>query len=446
MSAVSSVRRGARALAALLATLPAGCAIYHAKPLPATATLTRSPALEVPARTLAIPGLGRQSFDPALGFTATNIVTLAVVDDPALAAARARAGVARAQLLEARLLPDPQLTGGWSRSSLRTGYEALLGEDLRALVTRGALEGAAAAHLQQVNLAILWQEWQVAERARQLYIEAEALARLKRVLARRRRLLGKLYREDVTSLERREVTVASVAADFAAWDAAESEWRSLELDSSRNRHQLDALLGLEPSVRLKLRATPAPRPMSAAQYRSALATIARRRPDLLALRAGYRSQEERLRAAILAQFPLVNAGIDKARSAEEGVQTLGVHVSLTLPLFNRNRGAIAIERATRAALYRAYRARLDQSVGETDQVFEATRIMRGELAALERRVSEQRRLARAAAGELERGTASLDDYARIDSEALALETQAIQLRAAMQQAQAALAILLALPP
>jgi outer membrane protein TolC len=385
-------------------------------------------------------------FDPRRGLTETNIITLAVADNPQLKAERLRAGVARAQLLEAGLLPDPQLSGGMSWSALRTGYDAAIAGDVQALMTRGAVKRAAEAHVRQVSLEILWQEWQVAERARELYIELDALQSLRGVLDERRRLLGRLYREDEASLRRGEVTAGEVTADFGAWRSAEADWRSLELEDNQARHALDELLGLRPGVRLRLRAgSAAERGLSAAEYRAALAALPQRRPDLLALQAGYRSQEERLRAAVLAQFPLVSAGVEKARSAEEGIQTVGFNVTLTLPLFNRNRGAIAIGRATRAYLRQSYQTRLDDGWSQADQLRRAGRLMERQLDALDSRLPGLERTAAAAGESLGRGELGLADYARVRSNFLTAQAEAIRLRAALEQARSALGLLLALP-
>lgn len=432
-------------LGAACASLLGGCATYHSKPLPTRPDLARAPALTVPAGELAVPGLEPQPLDPAAGLTETNIVTLAVLENPRLKAARLRAGIARAQLLQAGLLPDPRLSGGLAKSSFLTGYNALLSEDIQALITRGAAEGAAKARLEQVNLQILWQEWQVAERARELFIETRTLARLRGLLNRRRNLLGKVYRRDEASLARRYVTVGAVSADFIAWNGAEAQWRALQLRESRTRHALDALLGLAPEARIRLASMPPIPRVTRAQYRSALASLPRRRPDLLALRAGYHSEQERLREAILAQFPLLDAGIVKAKDPQDGVESLGFNVTVTLPLFNRNRGPIAVGRASRAYLRQAYQASLDETANQADEVWRATVIMRRQLQSLERRLGGLKRQAAAAKESLRRGSSTLADYARLESDALATEAQAIELRSSLAQAQAVLAMLLALP-
>lgn len=444
-TARAALRRAVGGVAAGCALLLCGCAVYHSRPLPARPDLARAPALSVPARNLGVQGLEPAPFDPAKGLTETNIVTLAVVDNPRLAAARLRAGIARAQLLQAGLLPDPRLSGGLEKSSFLTGYDALLAEDIQALITRGAAEGAARAHLEQVNLDILWQEWQVAERARELFIQSRTLAALRAVLNRRRRLLGRVYRQDEASLERREVTVSAVTADFAAWNSAEAQWRSYQLQESATRHALDELLGLAPRATLRLRGFPRAPLVTPARFHAALAALPRRRPDLLALRAGYHSEEERLREAILAQFPLIDAGIVKKRDPQDGVQSIGFNVTLTLPFFNRNRGPIAVARASRAYLRAAYQASLDETTNQADEVWDSVGIMRRQLRNLDRRLSGLERQAAAARGNLRRGTLTLTAYARLDSNALATRAEEIRLRASLARAQAVLAMLLARP-
>ncbi len=89
----------------------------------------------------------------------------------------------------------------------------------------------------------------------------------------------------------------------------------------------------------------------------ALAAMTRRRPDLLALQAGYESQQEKLRAAILAQFPAITVGFVKARD-NSNIASTGFSIGLSLPLFDGNRGNIAVERATRQQLHDDYAARL----------------------------------------------------------------------------------------
>ncbi len=441
---LARVRWGFAALAALTVTV-SGCAVYHRRPLPAGPDLVGVAALRVPASRFGLPGLKPAPLDPARGFTAVNLMELAVAGDPQLEAARARAGVADAQLFAAGLLPDPQIAAGLSRSTLHTGYSLGLMEDVRALLTMHAARKAAAAHARQVNLGILWQEWQVAERARMLFLRARELRRLRTVWAPKRRLLRRLYEQDRRQLSAGDVAAGPVAAALARWTLAEQAWRTLALQQNLTWHQIDGLLGLRPGTRLRLRGGPGLHRLSRRRFHAALGALARRRPDLLALRAGYRSAEEKLRVQILRQFPMIGVGVQHAEAADDAVHTFGFDVTLTLPLFNRNRGAIAIGRARRAYLYRVYQARLDEAENQADTLYDAARILRAQLAAVHAHLRQLERARQAARASFQRGELDLAAYTRVAADVASAQAQCIALRASLGRADSALDMLLALP-
>ena len=422
-----------------------GCATYHSKPLPSEPDLVRLSALTVPVSKFDLPGLQPHPFNPAKGLDETAVITLAVVNNPDLKAARLRAGVAGAQVLEAGLLPDPQVSGGLARSALFTGYSIGLGEDLQALITRGAARAAAEAHRRQVNLEILWQEWQVAGRARELFIQTRADSELQRLLSSTRDLFAERYRRDEAALEQGDAAAATVSADLAARAGADTNLRQFQLQANQTHHELNQLLGLKPGVQLRLIGGNKIQPLSREEFQAAVAAVPHRRADLLALQAGYQSQQEKLREAILAQFPAMSAGVDQARSAEEGIHTIGFTVNVSLPIFNRNRGQIAIQRATRALLYQNYQARLDQTASEADQVWQATQIMARRLPDLESQLPALKGTAMAAEQSCRSGNLDLAAYVNLQSNFLTAQADAVRLGASLEQARAALNTLLGLP-
>ncbi len=421
-----------------------GCATYHPKPLPTAPDLAQVSALTVPASQFEIPGLKPHSF-PTNGLDETAIVTLAVFNNPDLKAARMQAGVADAQLLEAGLLPDPQVSGGLGQSAFHTGYSIGLSEDLQALITRGAAKAAAKAHARQVNLDVLWQEWQVAEKARELFIQSRADEQLQRTVAATRDLLAGRYHQDEAALEQDNATANTVSADLTALTDADTQLSQLQLDANLTRHELNQLLGLKPDVNLHLTGQTGSQPLSPDQFQAAAAALPHRRADLLALQAGYQSQEQRLREVVLAQFPAMSAGVEQARDPVEGVNTIGLTVNMTLPLFNRNRGQIAIQQATRAVLYQTYQARLDQAVSDADQVWKAAQIMARQLRGLNARLPALEQTATAAEKSFQQGNLDAAVYISLKSNFLTQQAQAFRLRAALDQAQSALRMLLGLP-
>ncbi len=435
---------GAACAALLLATLAAaGCAHYRPLPLPPAPDLRQTPQVEVPAAEFRLPGLAPAPL-PRRGLGELAVVTLAVFDNPGLAAARLQAGVAQAQMFAAGLLPDPVLSASLSGSSITTGYGLAAAEPLQALIVRGAARQAAAARARQVNLDILWQEWQVAERARELFIQARADHRLLALQRRQDAVLAVQYGRDRAAMARGDAVRTTVTNDLAALSGGEQALQQLQLDRNRARRQLKALLGLAPDARLELVGPSGLPPLTEARLRRAVATLPRRRADLLALAAGYASQEAAVRQAILAQFPGLTAGVTQGRDVE-GLSSAGVDVSLTLPLFNRNRGAIAVQRATRRLLRQTYQARLDQTAGDADQAWQAANIQRREVMRLRARLPALRAAARAGAAALRQGAASAGEAAGLELNWLRAQAAAVRAAAALATDQAALRTLLGLP-
>jgi outer membrane protein TolC len=95
----------------------------------------------------------------------------------------------------------------------------------------------------------------------------------------------------------------------------------------------------------------------------ALDDVADRRPDLIALQLGYRSQDEKFRVAILGQFPALTFGPSYGRDTAD-IRTFGPQVTMDLPIFDRNQGNIAIEKATRDQLRAEFEARLSAAHSE----------------------------------------------------------------------------------
>jgi outer membrane protein, heavy metal efflux system len=425
-------------------TCLAGCAVYHPAPLPPSPDLAATPQLTVPARVFWLPGLKPHAF-PKNGLDETAVITLAVLDNPDLKAARLQAGVASAQLLQAGLLPDPVLTADFAKSELTYGGGIGLSEDIQALITRGAAKAAARADQRQVRLNILWQEWQIGERARELFIQSQSNAELEQVLTTACDLFADRYHQDQAALQRGDITISVATADLALLTDAENKRRQLQLNADMTRHQLNQLLGLQPRVRLHFIGSTTTQSLSKEQFQAAVTALPHRRADLLALQAGYQAQEQSLRAAILAQFPNLTAGVVYSRDPVEGVNDFGPNVTLSLPIFNRNRGNIAIQTATRAVLRQTYQARLDQAVGQADQVWNATEIMQNQLRELDGHLEVLRKTAVAAKKGFEQTNVSAALYVNIESSLLTTEGETIQLRASLKNAESALETILGLP-
>lgn len=312
-----------------------------------------------------------------------GIAVLAVVANPDLRAQRTRAGVADAQAFAARLLPDP--TVSLSADHIISGPDPLdnlvaqVATDLQALRTRSVARQNADAAARQVRLDLAWSEWQVAGQARIQMTRILALSHVD-VLARiSRDAAQSLLDRSLRAAGRGDISADQVqSARLAALTAADTQ-RITERDLGAARLELTKLIGLPPSALPRLApSTLPPQPLDATRL---FAIAQTQRLDLQALQAGYASQEAAVHKAVLDQFPTLSLAITGTRDTG-GNKLIGPSVGFTLPLWNRNRGGIAIERATRDMLKAEYEARLFQTRAEIAAAVDGLRIawaQRGEL-------------------------------------------------------------------
>lgn len=416
----------------LLALLLGACQSYAPAPLERSADVLASPdpeALRQAAAAIDRPYLRPIEVDLAAPLDGNGVATIAVIANPELKAARARAGVTDAQVFAAKLLPDPTLNLGVSK--VLSGPDTMLdlvgalGLDLNALRTRGVRVAQARAAAEQVRLDLAWSEWQTAGAAR---IQAVRIVALRRNLA-----LAEAGRDAARSLFERTARaagrgdVAAEALQSARTAAADSEdkARSAEQDLATAELELSRLLGLPPTAQVQLGlASDSDTPLDAER----LFAIARvNRTDIRALEAGYASQEAAVRKAILDQFPTLNLTLTANRDTA-GNLIVGPAVDFTLPLWNRNRGGIAVEKATRGALQAEYGARLFQARAEIAAAVAGIEVARRQRDAALRDLPAARRFAEtsrraAARGDLSAATAQTAEQALRDKETLLAQSE-----------------------
>ena len=353
--------------------LLSACATYQPQPL------QNEPPLAADIESLQLEGgglledlSGKQIFNAADGLDLYEVATLAVLNNPDLKARRTQLGVAGAQVFAAGLLLDPQFNAGFDRptgdtSGLVTAWALGLSYEIIPLITRSARVDAQTGAQRKVRLDLLWQEWQVIQQARSLSIdlslEQQRLALLNEMLS----LYRERYDHSKVALATGDITLGVNGTDLTALLDTLSQINQLEQTINQTRHDLNLLLGLQPGVNVAISMLPAYAPMPAETLRLSLGSLAQRRPDLLALQAGYASQEAQVRAAILAQFPSLGISVNRARDTSD-VETIGLGVTLSLPLLSGNRGNISIERATRDQLREEYHARLAQTATDIDRL------------------------------------------------------------------------------
>ena len=273
--------------------------------------------------------------------------------------------MARAQLFDARLLPDPQISASVDYPISQvpdnlTAYSLGLDFNFGYFVTRRAAIDAAAAKVGQIDLDIIWQEWQVAQQARILFIRSIYLERKLALLKHMRNLYARRYVVSSEALRKGNLTLDVTGTDLTAKIDSATLVNDMEQQLSQARHELNAILGVWPDAKPRLFAPGPPQGLEEQEMNQLLIGMPQRRPDLMALRAGYESQEAKVHKAVLGQFPALTVGVNQS-SDNTNVHYVGNTATLTLPFFNRNRGKIAVQAATREQIHQEYQARLDKA-------------------------------------------------------------------------------------
>lgn len=396
-------------LAPLAACLVAACASYAPVPLGlAPPQALDQAALSREAAAIDRPYLTPAAIDLAQPLDMNAIATIAVIANPDLKALRARAAIADAQAFAARLLPDPTFSLGANK--VLTGPDSLLdlasalGLDINALRTAKVRRAGALAAARQVRLDLAWAEWQTAGQARLQVARILSLEQIMPIAEASRDAAQSLLDRTLQAAGRGDLAADQVqAARIAAFDAQDRQ-RNAERDLAAARQDLTRLLGLPPMTILLLAAQ---KPEAQPPAVEKLFEIAKtQRTDLQALQAGYAAQEAAVHKAVLDQFPNLTLTVNTARDSAGNVLA-GPAVDFTLPLWNRNRGGIAIERATREALRTEYDARLFQTRAEIAAAVSGIDVSRRQRAAIANDIPALTRFAQASRRAATRGDLSL---------------------------------------
>ena len=153
------------------------CSAYHPVPLDSTtvAAKLKPPSMDsvrIEAKAIRHPILKPIGFDLRDGLSPDEAAILAVIANPTLRASRDQRQLAAAQVLQAGILPNPQVsygldipTGGMTADTVNA-FNLGLSWDITSLVSGNAATAAAQADQAAVDVDVAWQEWQVAQDAK----------------------------------------------------------------------------------------------------------------------------------------------------------------------------------------------------------------------------------------------------------------------------------------
>lgn len=372
-------------LAAFLIFFIVGCAVYHPLPLEKNPHASRISRLVIMSKRINHPILKPVKIDLRDGISPDEAALLAVAGNPELRALRDQMGIVKAQLIQAGLIPNPSFsydiekpTGGRKEEAVK-GFEFGVNFDLSSLVSKGARIEEAKSKLKSVEISIAWREWQVAEAAKLHTLRLFWIGKMLPLSIEEVSLLRK-------NLELTEKALRMGLKNCNDIEIARKEYQSAKLslinlknEYERERLALNRTIGIPPGKILSLqREINFPRWDSLPNSKQILRGIENRRLDLLALRIGYKSQEARLRAAVLSQFPGLSIRFARARDVEN-VLTSNFGISIELPFFKGKRGKIELEKATRKKLYDEYNFRVFEARSDVVRIIKDMKFLKSRI-------------------------------------------------------------------
>jgi len=331
----------------MLCVALSACQSYEPHPLALEAHAARfddrAPSAEVGDAAIA---LAWPAIDPARGLTLPDAQAIGLVLNRDLRLLRLASGVSRATWQHAGRIDDPMLLFDAASPYSPSGpLEWGLGLHLTVPVSgrlRAEVQRAGAAHAADLARVVdeewktqhaierAWHAWMIAFEREAMLHEAEASLEPPASVALQRAAAGEMSRIEARLL-RAEVSRVAARRHSAA------------LAREQARLEILDLVGLPPTTHVPLV------PAEAIAIEPALADVAARlighNTELAVRRAEYAEAEHALRAQVRRQYPDISVG---GGYGSEDDDRLLLGVSMPIPLFERNRQAIAVADAARA--------------------------------------------------------------------------------------------------
>ena len=386
------------------------------------------------------------SIDLRRGIGPDDAATIALYSNPALRAIRDRRGLAAAQVIQAGILPNPVVsytrdfvTGGNTAGTV-TGYNLTAAWEFTALIPFLPKQTAARRNFRSVDLDVAWQEWQIAVNARTAVYRVLGLDA--QVAQAREATEGLQQSANAMrkAVDLHEKTVLDLGAAESASQDSRATMLALEQEFDKQRLGLNKILGVEPETRVALRADLIlPTQLASPPQGELFDNVESYRLDLLGLRQGLESQDATVRAAVLAQFPKMSAALVKA-SDTTNVHTTGFNVAIDVPIFDRNQGVIATERATRQRLQDEYNQRVFEAHSDIATAIADIRSLDLQIAAAEEALPLLEKLVATAQTAVDERNADVLSYYTARNNLLQKRIQLIKLQEQLLEANTALEI------
>lgn len=348
----------------------ASCMTYVEKPLPTTPQF-----VDVPQKEL----------------TVSDLIEIAIVNNMELRLQKRDLSISEAEVYSARLFDDLtfglDLTRSTEAGDSMIGSDWTLSYDLQTLITKADTIDAAEFERQKNLYSVIWAEWQLAWNIRLLYAKHVYLTQQAQFLREQTSHLDHFYQSLAKALSKKTKKVSDVSTALISFKDSQKSLNDLELQIEQNLQELKKAACFSPDAMLKINigSLPPPPAIKDADVDAALQHILERRPDLLALKAGYESQDKKLRIELLKQFPSFSVYVTRSKDTDASHST-GFGFEFNLPIFNVNRGNIMIESANRDKAHLEYQSKLNEVTTSVRNAQKNAKLLSGQVQKLQAQV------------------------------------------------------------
>lgn len=328
------------------------------------------------------------TFNPADGLTLREAELVALVYNPRLRAARLRAKVPLLGAKEAGRWEDPELDIDLLRIAESVSQPWILGTSLSFTIPiSGRLEVEKDVAIAEADVElrrVLLSEWTLLSELRAAWVRwttstqriallEDYISQLDRVidLARAQREAKRIGAPELRVLELEQVTRLG-------------ELDTLRIEVERRELAVKALLGLTPKAPVDLQAA-LPLHLAEVDDETRQSYLREHNLELTVARAEYEVADHAFRLEIRKQYPDLVLG--PAYEREEGLDRIGIVLSIPIPILNQNRRGIAEARAARNAAKVSFESEYERLVADLSQAELGVRAAQTRSAYLEERVA-----------------------------------------------------------
>ena len=374
----------------VLTVFMTGCESYQAKPIThqgieTALTVPSNEVLQARADELQHQNLPAVVIDDRDGLSPDEAAVLAVLLNPELRAIRDRRNKAGAQLMQARLYPNPTVSadldtpvGGSSGGSI-TAVGFGLSYDLAKLITRNDRIAAANRAEESIDLDIAWQEWQVAQAAKIAVIDLDSINKQIAIYQNTQQDMQPDLERMTLALNNGRATSEQLASMRSLSDDLRGRELALEKEQTIKRVELNRIIGLPASrndpVVVDDHSKSNDESPEVDDRDTLVKGIEGRRLDLLALKKTYDRQEKLVHSAVLQQFPRITVGVRQQRDTDN-LQTAGIGISIDLPIFDTGKAAIRSAEADRQMVYDEFINRVFQARSDVNRLLDTISMLK----------------------------------------------------------------------